>query len=169
MFAVLAVALASSCLAPQADYFSVQSGSGEGVDVTGVGWEIPISECNGSGRLRAGLLFRIDGFHGTALGGRDVMAGSTTPFLRYELGRALGVPFYAESGMGVSLLSQTRVDEVRQFSTAFQFNEFVGLGARFGRKGEQQLGVRLQHVSNGGIKRPNDGLTYGMLSFNYRF
>jgi lipid A 3-O-deacylase len=169
MLAALALALASSCVAPRADYFSVQSGSGDRVDVSGVGWELPVSECNGSGRLRAGLLFRLDGWHGTALGGRDLMAASTTPFLRYELGRAFTVPFYAESGIGMSLLSQTRVDEVRQFSTAFQFNEFVGIGARLDRKGEQQLSLRLQHVSNGGIKRPNDGLTYAMLSFNYRF
>lgn len=169
MFAALAVALASACLAPSADYFSVQSGSGDRVDVNAVGWELPISDCNASGRLRAGMLVRIDGWHGTAAGGRDLMAASTTPFLRYELGRALGVPLYAEGGIGASLLSRTRVDDWRQFSTAFQFNEFAGMGARFGKKGEQRLGMRLQHVSNGGIKRPNDGLTYGMFFLDYRF
>lgn len=52
---------------------------------------------------------------------------------------------------------------------AFQFGEFVGVGALYGRRNEFQLGARLQHVSNGGIKRPNDGLTYGMLALNYRF
>ena len=169
MIAALAVALASSCIAPHVDYFSVQSGNGNGVDVNGIGWELPISDCNGSGRLHAGVLFRVDGWHGTSVGGRELMAASTTPFLRYEIGRAFGVPFYADSGIGVTALSQTRIDDWRQFSTAFQFNEFVGVGTRFGRKGEYQLGTRLQHVSNGGIKRPNDGLTYGMLFFNHRF
>jgi len=172
MITALAAALAlasSSCLAPRADYFSLQSGSGDRVEIAGMGWDVPVAGCSNSGRLRPGLLFRIDGWHGSGPGGRDLVAASMTPFMRYELGRALGVPFYAEGGIGFTALSRTRVDDARQFSTAFQFNEFVGLGTRAGRMGEYQFGARLQHVSNGSVKRPNDGLTYGMLFFNHRF
>ena len=169
MLAALAVALAtSSCLAPRADAMALQVGAGNHVDVTGLGWEVPLSDaCNDSSRLHGGLLFRLDGWRGNDPGGRQLLDASVTPFLRYELGRPLGTPLYVEGGIGVNALSSTRVDEARQFSTAFQFGEFIGVGMRSSRNG--QFGARLQHVSNGGIKQPNDGLTYGMVFFNYRF
>jgi Lipid A 3-O-deacylase (PagL) len=31
------------------------------------------------------------------------------------------------------------------------------------------VSVRVQHVSNGGIRNPNDGLTYGSVVFRYNF
>ena len=169
MLAALAFALAtSSCLAPRADAFALQAGVGSNVDVTGLGWEVPLFDaCNDSGRLHSGLLFRVDTWRGNGPGGRHLLDASVTPFLRHELGRALGTSIYVEGGIGANLLSATSVDDARQFSTAFQFGEFIGVATRSGRNG--QFGARLQHVSNGGIKRPNDGLTYGMVFFNYRF
>ncbi|HET9577210.1 MAG TPA: acyloxyacyl hydrolase [Usitatibacter sp.] len=169
MLALAAALLSASCLANHAENFTLQAGSGNSVDVAGIGWELPTDRCSESTRLHTGLLFRADGWRGNASGGRRIADLSVTPFARYELGRPLGVSFTAEAGIGVNLLSSTRVDDYRQFSTAFQFGEFVGVGARYGRRNEFQLGARLQHVSNGGIKRPNDGLTYGMLFLNYRF
>lgn len=171
MLAALAVALATaSCLAPRADALTVQAGSGNEVQVVGVGFERPLTDdCLDSGRLHAGLLFRADGWHGRRRDGRNVLDASVTPFARYELGRPLGTPIYGEIGIGAHLLSATRIDYQRQFSTAYQFGEFIGLSTRYGDQGTNRIGVRLQHVSNGGIKRPNDGLTYGMVFFDYRF
>ena len=57
----------------------------------------------------------------------------------------------------------------REMSTAFQFGEFIGGAIRFGAKGDYELGVRLQHVSNGGIKHPNDGITYPMVTLTRAF
>ncbi len=171
MLALLAAGLVTaSCLAPRADSLTVQAGSGNEVDVVGVGFERPLADdCINSDRLRAGLLFRLDEWHGHRQDGRNILDASVTPFARYELGRPLEKPVYGEIGIGAHLLSATRIDYQRQFSTAYQFGEFVGLSTRYGERGEYQVGARLQHVSNGGIKRPNDGLTYGMLFFNYRF
>ena len=171
MLSELAFAFVSaSCFAPRADNFVVQAGSGQQVDVAGAGWEVPMDqECLRSDRARAGLLFRIDEWRGRNAGGRKLLDASVTPFLRYELGRPLGTPVLVEGGVGVNLLSRTRIDEQRRFSTAFQFGEFVGMGVEYGERRQYQIGARLQHVSNGGIKRPNDGLTYGMVLFNYRF
>ena len=171
MLPAAAVALAAaSCFAPHADAFTVQAGSGDEVHVAGIGWERPLTgDCAGSDRLRAGLLFRLDGWHGHRREGRNVLDASVTPFVRKELWRPLGTPIDGELGIGAHFLSRTRVDYQRQFSTAFQFGEFAGLSTRYGDHGQYTIGARIQHVSNGGLKRPNDGLTYEMVFFNYRF
>ena len=171
MLAELAVAFAAaSCLGPRADAATVQVGSGDEVHVTGFGWELPVAGgCLASDRWHAGLLFRLDGWKGHRLEGRNVFAASVTPVVRYELGRPFGMPIYGELGIGANLVSRTRIDYQRQFSTAFQFGELAGLSTRYGDRGQYVIGARIQHVSNGGIKRPNDGLTYGMLFFNYHF
>jgi len=39
---------------------------------------------------------------------------------------------YLEASVGVHLLSHTRINEERQFSTAFQFGEFLALASRSG-------------------------------------
>ena len=171
MLAALTFAVATAaCLAPRTDRLTMQSGSGDEVHVAGLGWELPlIADCVNSERLRAGLLFRLDDWHGHRREGRNVTAATVTPFVRKELWRPLDTPIYGELGMGVALLSRTRVDYERRFSTAFQFNEFAGLATRYGNRGEYVIGARIQHVSNGGLKRPNDGLTYGLLFFNFHF
>jgi len=40
---------------------------------------------------------------------------------------------------------------------------------RIQRSGGTELSVLVQHVSNGGIRPPNDGLTYGSVMFGYNF
>jgi hypothetical protein len=171
MLAELAVAVATaSCFAPRADAMTVQSGTGDEVHVAGLGWVVPLSgDCLASDRLRAGLLLRLDEWRGHRREGHSLASVSATPFLRYELGRPLAMPIYAELGFGAHLLSRTRIDYERQFSTAFQFGEFVGVSTRYGDHGQHVIGARIQHVSNGGIKRPNDGLTYAMLFLNSNF
>jgi lipid A 3-O-deacylase len=70
------------------------------------------------------------------------------------------VPFI-EGGGGVAITDIGEPD----LSTTFQFNEQVGGGVRFGLNDALwlRLGVRLMHVSNGGIKEPNTGVTTGNL------
>ncbi|MFO1324485.1 MAG: acyloxyacyl hydrolase [Burkholderiales bacterium] len=75
---------------------------------------------------------------------------------------------YLEAGVGIHLLSHTSIDE-RIFSTAFQFGELVGMGINFGEREQYGIGLRVQHISNGGIKEPNYGMTFGELRFAYRW
>jgi lipid A 3-O-deacylase len=87
------------------------------------------------------------------------------PMLRWtSSGEAATRPF-VEGGIGINLLSSTRINNDRVFSTAFQFGEQAGLGATFGPEKKYSLEVYIQHVSNGNIKKPNDGLTNGGLLF----
>ena len=85
--------------------------------------------------------------------------------LEYSAGGSL-IP-YIEVSIGLNLLSQTQINEDRDFSTGLQFGEFLGAGVSFGGRHQFDIGLRLQHVSNGGIKNPNDGLTYGAPVIRY--
>ena len=99
---------------------------------------------------------------------RTLVAIGAYPVLRLDLGTVAGVVPYIELSVGFNVLSHTWIDD-RRLSTAFQFGEFVGVGAAFGDKREFDLALRYQHISNADIKRPNDGLSYASLVFLYRF
>jgi len=90
------------------------------------------------------------------------------PVLRLERPREGVVPYF-EASLGGHLLSKRQINGNREFSTAFQFGEFVGAGLLFGPRQDVGLGLRLQHVSNGGIKNPNPGLTFVSAALQYRF
>ncbi len=83
-----------------------------------------------------------------------------TPMLRWLPDCCGAVQPYVEAGIGVHLLSHTRINNSRDLSTAFQFGENVGTGIAFGENHRFELGVYLQHESNASIKEPNPGLTY---------
>ena len=69
---------------------------------------------------------------------------------------------------GTMIKARTRIAE-RGLSTAFQFGELVGTGVNFGDHGQYGIGVRIQHISNGGIKEPNYGVTFGEVRISYRW
>ena len=76
---------------------------------------------------------------------------------------------YFEAGLGVHLLTEAHINGHRELDMAFQFSEVLGVGIRFGPRHEYDLGLRLQHVSNGSISEHNDGLTFGSVGFAYHF
>jgi hypothetical protein len=92
-----------------------------------------------------------------------------TPVFRLDRGLASGVVPYLEASVGVNLLSSTRINDCREFSTAFPCGEFLGVGVAFGARRQYDLGLRVQHASIADIKFPNDGLTYDSIVFQYRF
>jgi lipid A 3-O-deacylase len=107
--------------------------------------------------------------------GRDSQAGnrhiadtSFTPMLKLHSTSGKCQP-YVELGIGAHLLSHTATNGNRHFGTAFQFGEFLGAGLDFGSRTQWGLGVRIQHVSNGGIKEPNDGITFGEMLIRYGY
>jgi lipid A 3-O-deacylase len=76
---------------------------------------------------------------------------------------------YLDAGLGFHLLSHTAINLYRRLPGAFQFGEVLGVGAEFCAKLACAAGVRLQHVSNGGLKAPNFGITFSQILFGYRF
>lgn len=77
--------------------------------------------------------------------------------------------FGAEIGLGARLLSKTSLDATESYSTAFQFQEILGLRARLDPKDRFFLNFRIRHISNADIKRPNPGVTGVLASLGFNF
>jgi hypothetical protein len=92
-----------------------------------------------------------------------------TPVFRLE--RAARTPLvpYVEAAIGFHLLSDLRVNSERRFSTRFQYGDHIGVGVRYGPRYRYDAGVRLQHLSNGGLASPNPGINFLELRLAYRF
>jgi len=88
-----------------------------------------------------------------------------TPVFRFQRDDKKG--FYGEAGVGVHLFSELYNNNGKQLSTAFQFGDHVGGGYVFANG--LDLGLKLQHFSNGGIKEPNGGQNFAVLRVAYHF
>ena len=155
------------------DRVSVDAGTGDGVDIVGIGigsadWKQWSLDNDWALSLYGkGAVALWQGRDHDAENGHVVDFGAY-PVLHLEPNTTAQISPYFEESVGINLLSKTQINDSRQFSTAFQFGEFLGAGVAFGEKRHYELGLRVQHVSNGNIKFPNDGLTYGSLVFQYR-
>lgn len=101
---------------------------------------------------------------------RNLIELGYSPVLRLERPLSGGnATFFFEGSIGVRLLSHTRVSPQHPLSTAFQFADMLGLGLHWGREARSTLGLRYQHMSNLGIKRPNPGMNFVQLYYTHRF
>jgi len=147
------------------DGVDITGGYGDNVAIYGVGvhWD---SLCTCAALKSAGFDVRLlaqlaywRGHEHPAVN-RTLWDASLTPMLRWS-GVDMGpTRLFIEAGLGAHLLSQTRINTERVFSTAFQFGEIGVIGLRFGDRHRYEIGALIQHVSNGAIKEPNNGLTY---------
>ena len=55
-------------------------------------------------------------------------------------------------------------DQNVSFSTRFQFGDHLGVGVR---RGQYDIGLRLQHLSNAGLRNPNPGVNFLQLHLAY--
>jgi len=84
-----------------------------------------------------------------------------TPVFRYAR-HARG--WYFEGGIGAHVFSDSHVSSDLGFSTRFQFGDHLGVGYRFHT---YDLALRLQHLSNGGMRNPNPGINSLQLRLLY--
>jgi lipid A 3-O-deacylase len=96
----------------------------------------------------------IGGFHGDEGTVHDF---GVTPVFRY-MKAAHGA--YLEGGIGAHIFSDSHINSDLGFSTRFQFGDHLAAGYQ-ARKWDGQL--RLQHLSNGGMKNPNPGINFLIL------
>ncbi|MDD2916176.1 MAG: acyloxyacyl hydrolase [Gallionella sp.] len=92
-----------------------------------------------------------------------------TPVFRLQQKTPSGFSPYAEAAIGFHLISPTFMYANRKFGSAFQFGDHVGFGVRMGERQQFDLGYRFQHLSNGGIKKPNQGINLNQVHFAYHF
>ena len=92
-----------------------------------------------------------------------------TPVLRLQQNKPSNISPYIEGATGIHLLSKSSVSSQRDFGSSFQFGNHIGAGIRFGLKGAYDLSYRYQHLSNGGLKKPNQGINFNQIRFAYHF
>lgn len=86
--------------------------------------------------------------------------------LRFDRGRS---DWFAEAGIGVTWMDKVYATPDKQFSTSGNFHDMLGVGYSFGTNREHELGLRLVHYSNAGIRRPNPGIEFLQLRYGRRF
>ena len=102
-------------------------------------------------------------------GGREATTQvGLLPTLRINLSQGRS-PWFLEVGVGVSWMDSRLVRPERSFSTRFNFYDVLGAGYVFGERRQHELGLRLVHVSNAGIKEPNPGQDFVQLRYLSRF
>jgi len=117
-------------------------------------------------RLTSVPAWRLTGYWEVSAGVWDNREESTadvgvTPVFRVER-RA----FYAEAAVGFHLVSR-QISAARVFSTEFQFGDHFGAGFRFGEGERYDLGMRVQHISNGHLRSPNPGINFVLVRLQY--
>ena len=99
--------------------------------------------------------------------GSLTLAGITPTLRLYpDAGRSA---WFWEAGIGATLADRRYRAGTREFSTRFNFASHLGLGIHLGDQGRHELQLRLQHVSNAGIKHPNPGANFVQLRYALHF
>lgn len=78
-------------------------------------------------------------------------------------------PWFLDGGFGLAYMDGLYEKPGRVFSTRWNFLTRVGLGRSFGARGEHELSLNVQHLSNAGVKKPNPGEDFVQLRYGYRF
>lgn len=171
LLAVLLGCAGTSATAAPALDLTVSAGAGtQHVDKLGLvlGWTRPEPLWQGR-RWRLMLRHELELASWRVANARDLLELGYSPVLRLERPLSGTSVFFVEGSIGARLLSHTRVSAERRMGTAFQFADMLGLGWQWGRHGHSTLGLRLQHISNLGIKRPNPGIEFLQVYYRYRF
>lgn len=153
----------------------VEYGMGNMVEMarTGVSWDW-------DERWQLGDGWRATGFWEAALGtwkgykpendNQTITEVGITPVWRLTREGGDGVKPYLEGGfVGMHLISPTFIYTNRKFGSAFEFGNHIGFGVSFGPRREFELGYRFQHISNAGLKQPNQGINFNQLHLIYHF
>ncbi|AMO23269.1 acyloxyacyl hydrolase [Ramlibacter solisilvae] len=88
------------------------------------------------------------------------------PLVRYRFNGAHS-NWFGEAGIGLTYMDALYRTENKQFSTQFNFMSTLGVGRSFGAKREQELSLRIVHISNAGIKNPNPGENFLQLRWSH--
>jgi lipid A 3-O-deacylase len=167
-FVLAAAAFLSTTSARAVDSVSLEVGQGHGLWLWRAGaqwnWREENDKAIGDWYLRG----YWDVTAGTWEQGVDTLYDAgVTPVFRLERS-ARGSP-YLEAAIGLHMLSSLDITPLRTFSSHLQFGDHIGFGVRFGHEQRLDFGVRLQHLSNAGLRNPNPGINFLLLRLQYHF
>jgi len=150
------------------DGVSLEGGTGNGAEM----WRIGVTK-NWDRKWLAMGNWHLGGYWEAQFGQwsgankRTINDLGITPVFRFQQTELSKIAPYAEAGIGFHVITPTMLDDNRHFGGAFQFGDHVGAGLRFGPKGKYDLGMRFQHLSNGGLKKPNNGINFTQFRLMY--
>lgn len=148
----------------------VEAGRGDAaINEAGLGYDQEVARWRG---LEAGTFLEGDleywrsTFRGD--GARYLVTPGVLATERFQ--HLFGLPdLTGEIGVGGRLLSHVELSGGHDYSTAYQFQEVVGLRCNIDPSGDAFFALRGRHVSNGGLRQPNPGINSVMvlLGVNY--
>ncbi|HZW24160.1 MAG TPA: acyloxyacyl hydrolase [Gallionella sp.] len=163
-----------SCNLYAVDSVFVEYGNGDSADMAriGAGWDWDKQWFTDGDWLVTGSWEAAVGtWRGNSVAGNNqtITDIGITPVFRLQQKSMSGFAPYAEAAIGFHMITPTFIYANRRFGSAFQFGDHLGVGARFGAHQEFDLAYRYQHLSNGGIKQPNQGINFNQVRFAYHF
>jgi hypothetical protein len=157
------------------DGASLEAGFGKnGTRMAGVGllWDWDFERMRRKAELTAHTEVLVNRWRYDAVagGGSDQLTQVVLlPSLRMRLARGAS-PWFIEFGIGASYMDRNYETPRKRFSTRWNFYDVLGLGHTYGGPdGRHEVGVRLIHTSNAGLKDPNPGENFLQLRYVHRF
>ena len=170
LLAALPLVLSFPSISNAVDGASLEFGAGNGAEMWRVGaqwnWR---SKWLQHGNWHMGGYWDAQVGQWSGSGKATITDFGLTPVFRYQETQPSGLSPYVEGAIGFHLISPVRLDDRRGFSTAFQFGDHIGVGATFGERHNYDLALRFQHLSNAGIKKPNNGINFTQVRLQYHF
>lgn len=165
---LIAITLYAGAATAAQDYFSMSYIQGEG-DVRGikVAYQNALDyQIEGFEELEIYLEANANFFEYDDPKRYDANLGlSLSPVIFYPIGSIAGNRVFAEFGIGLSLLDDTKFAG-KNISTHYQFEDRLGIAMKFGEAEQHSVSLKYFHYSNAGIKKPNPGLDFISLSYS---
>lgn len=101
-------------------------------------------------------------------GRQQILAVGIVPSLRWrgDQGRSA---WFAQVGTGLSFANKYYSTVHKTFSTRYNFATHLAVGMNFGAQRQHEWMLRVEHVSNAGLKDPNPGENFLQLRYAHRF
>jgi lipid A 3-O-deacylase len=155
------------CSPANAEIPVVEIGRGDGVKMGRIAFQFDSGK-----RWFSGGQWHVAGYWEPAMGfwrGKSTQGDpqifefALAPILRLEKKSPDNWSPYLESGVGIHLITGHHVTDDRDLGSNYHFGSHIGVGLRFGKQSEFDIGYRLQHISNAGLKQPNEGINFNLL------
>jgi len=151
----------------------IQGGIGQdGVSAVtaGVLWPFDWSNTLWGGQFTAATELSVAHWRARSIGGghQALTQFSLVPLLRYRFDEGRS-PWFAEFGIGVTYLDKQYLTPSKTFGSQWNFSDNLAVGRSFGADNRQELSLRVLHISNADIKRPNPGEEFLQLRYTFRF
>jgi lipid A 3-O-deacylase len=151
----------------------VQGGVGpDGVSAitAGATWPFDWSNTLWGGQFTAYTELSVAHWRARSFGGghQSLTQLSLVPMLRYRFDEGRS-PWFAEFGIGATVTDRLYNTPCKAFSTRWNFSDNFAVGRSLGAGQRHELSLRLQHISNGDIKKPNPGEEFLQLRYAMRF